>query len=126
MRRLARAYGKTTNGKRRNREKMAKRRAKVRGARIERLPGRYRDQLLESQLGRCAYCQCNLGQLDQVYHVDHVIPLAKGGAHALANLVLACPACNGYKRDLLPVMFLWLYPGGVGAQGKSTLQGSGY
>jgi len=30
---------------------------------------------------------------------DHVKPLAKGGAHMLANLRLACSRCNNVKSD---------------------------
>lgn len=32
-------------------------------------------------------------------HVDHFIPLAKGGAHAPENLVRSCPPCNLRKSD---------------------------
>jgi 5-methylcytosine-specific restriction endonuclease McrA len=39
----------------------------------------------------CAYCS---GPFEEV---DHVIPLAKGGAHCLANLRPACRACNRSK-----------------------------
>lgn len=34
--------------------------------------------------------------------VDHVKPLAKGGAHVLANLRPACVSCNSAKRDRWP------------------------
>lgn len=33
--------------------------------------------------------------------VDHIIPLAKGGAHIWSNVQCACGICNSYKRDLL-------------------------
>lgn len=33
---------------------------------------------------------------------DHVKPLAKGGAHMLANLRPACDPCNSRKRDRWP------------------------
>lgn len=47
---------------------------------------------------RCAYCGTKPeGQLDP----DHVIPLSKGGANTVANLLPACRACNCDKRDLL-------------------------
>ena len=32
--------------------------------------------------------------------IDHVQPLAKGGAHTYENLRVACAACNGRKGDL--------------------------
>jgi len=32
------------------------------------------------------------------YHVDHYVPLAKGGKHIVSNLVIACPTCNMSKN----------------------------
>jgi 5-methylcytosine-specific restriction endonuclease McrA len=34
-----------------------------------------------------------------VFTVDHIIPLSKGGAHAVANLQLAHLACNIRKGN---------------------------
>lgn len=34
--------------------------------------------------------------------VDHIIPLAAGGAHSWNNVQCACASCNSYKRDLIP------------------------
>lgn len=39
----------------------------------------------------CAYC----GAKSQ--HIDHIIPIAKGGRHAIGNLTGACSACNFSK-----------------------------
>lgn len=33
------------------------------------------------------------------FGLDHVIPVARGGAHEAANLVVACGKCNTAKRD---------------------------
>ncbi|MFC5847900.1 HNH endonuclease [Deinococcus petrolearius] len=33
------------------------------------------------------------------FHLDHVTPLSKGGAHMLENLVLCCDRCNWAKWD---------------------------
>ena len=52
-----------------------------------------------AQKGKCYYCGHNLGK---PYHVDHVIPLSRGGSNAPENLVLACPHCNLTKKDRLP------------------------
>lgn len=49
-----------------------------------------------NQKGKCYYCKANVGT---TYHVDHVIPLAKGGSNGPENLVIACPTCNMRKRD---------------------------
>lgn len=41
--------------------------------------------------GECAYCP------KPAPTVDHVIPLSRGGAHAVANTVGACFSCNSRK-----------------------------
>lgn len=40
----------------------------------------------------CAYCGAT-GDL----HIEHVIPISKGGTHVLSNLVPACQSCNYSK-----------------------------
>lgn len=39
------------------------------------------------------------------YHVDHYEPLVRGGRHAIANLVIACPKCNLEKNAKDPYVF---------------------
>lgn len=39
------------------------------------------------------------------YDIDHVVPLSRGGQHALHNLVIACPTCNRRKAARCPVEF---------------------
>lgn len=39
------------------------------------------------------------------FHVDHIIPLAKGGAHEVTNLCIACPSCNLRKAARDPIEF---------------------
>lgn len=53
----------------------------------------------EAQEGRCYWCGAAVGDN---YHVDHVIPLAKGGSNGPENLVIACPPCNLSKGAKLP------------------------
>ena len=53
----------------------------------------------ESQRGKCWYC---LTKLDDSYHVDHRIPLARGGSNYPGNLVVACGYCNRSKSDKFP------------------------
>lgn len=57
----------------------------------QRLVGRYH--------GCCAYC----GRKTPVLHRDHVIPLARGGRHAIGNLLPACPPCNMSKHTAFVV-----------------------
>jgi 5-methylcytosine-specific restriction endonuclease McrA len=43
--------------------------------------------------GVCGICQAAIAAGDK-WHVDHVIPLAKGGVHSYANVQLAHARCN--------------------------------
>lgn len=48
--------------------------------------------------GRCAYCLTRCGDL----HMEHVIPVARGGRDAIGNILPACQSCNQSKsRSLL-------------------------
>ena len=53
----------------------------------------------QSQKGHCYYCKRKVGD---TYHVDHVIPLSRGGSNGPENIVIACPDCNHSKSDKLP------------------------
>lgn len=39
------------------------------------------------------------------YHVDHYVPLSRGGAHELDNLVISCGPCNIKKNAKDPIEF---------------------
>lgn len=56
--------------------------------------------LMVEQRGCCAACRCDLGKSG--YHVDHMMPLSKGGANDKSNLQLLCPTCNRRKGAKLP------------------------
>lgn len=54
---------------------------------------------LLKQFGRiCFYCGCALKK----FHVDHFIPLVRGGANGPPNLRLSCPSCNWSKGGKMP------------------------
>ncbi len=57
---------------------------------------------------RCVYCAAPLEF--EFATLDHVYPLAKGGAHNPGNLVAACARCNRLKGDLVPTEFFARYP----------------
>lgn len=80
-------------------------RAQRQGAQIGPIPPDYVEQLMGFQGGRCAYCH---EPLPAGFHVDHIIPLARGGAHSWENLVLACPTCNLRKGSRYPEELGWV------------------
>lgn len=48
-----------------------------------------------AQFGHCcAYCG-KAGDL----HIEHVVPISKGGPHSIGNIIPACRDCNFSKRD---------------------------
>lgn len=53
----------------------------------------------EAQKGKCYYCKATVGD---TYHVDHVIPLSRGGSNGPENIVIACQVCNQSKGGKLP------------------------
>ncbi|MBM7488326.1 5-methylcytosine-specific restriction endonuclease McrA [Bradyrhizobium sp. USDA 3686] len=55
------------------------------GARLARRDGGY----------VCFYCKEAVGN---DFHIDHKIPIAKGGQHEFSNFVLACMPCNQEKH----------------------------
>ncbi len=56
----------------------------------------------KSQKGKCWHCGKDL---NGKFHVDHLIPLSKGGKHDASNIVCACPSCNLSKKDKM--CFTW-------------------
>lgn len=78
---------------RENRDKVAEysrqRRARRTAAHVERVEVLV---LLERQDGACGICGEDV-ELDD-FHVDHIVPLVKGGLHNYENCQIAHPVCN--------------------------------
>lgn len=53
-------------------------------------------RLFNRQLGLCIYCN---EVLPNNYHIDHVVPLSRGGNNYCGNIALACPSCNSSKGN---------------------------
>lgn len=51
------------------------------------------------QKGCCYWCGVKVGDS---YHVDHIVPLSRGGTDWPENLVVACQPCNQSKFNKLP------------------------
>lgn len=52
----------------------------------------------------CYYCHRSFPTM--VLHIDHVIPLSRGGKHSLDNLCRSCPSCNMSKNSKIPSQFV--------------------
>ncbi len=66
---------------------------------MTRIPPEIREAVIRRAAHACEYCR--LPQASQVatFHVDHVLPRARGGATTSDNLALACPQCNAKKSS---------------------------
>lgn len=58
------------------------------------------EEIMSMQGGKCAYCKSGISKK---YHVDHIIPLSKGGSNQRSNLQCLCPSCNMRKSAKDPV-----------------------
>jgi hypothetical protein len=61
------------------------------------LAAELRQQLLEVDDQRCAYCQTTQANSGYPMIVDHVVPGSKGGNTEFDNLCFACHRCNEFK-----------------------------
>jgi 5-methylcytosine-specific restriction endonuclease McrA len=78
--------------------------AKRRGARVERVTSAQLERLMQKQRFRCAICLVKIPEKRR--HLDHVMPISRGGKHAISNLQWLCPPCNIEKRDKDPIDFM--------------------
>lgn len=62
-------------------------------------------RLMGLQRGLCA-CGCGAKLKETGYHIDHRIPLVKGGPNTDANCQLLTPACNQSKGAKCPIDFM--------------------
>lgn len=70
------------------------------GRRQGRLPRGTIPAKFQKQRGQCAICRA---VLSKSYHVDHIVPLARGGPHEPGNLQLLCGSCNVRKSARDPI-----------------------
>lgn len=57
-------------------------------------------RIYENQSERCFYCHKSITWPEKGTHIDHKIPLSRGGSNEASNICLSCSRCNtskGYK-----------------------------
>lgn len=69
--------------------------------RRRRVPPAVRDLVRQRAGGKCEYCHVLERWQYVPFTVDHVVPIAEGGADGPDNLALACFHCNRKKSDRL-------------------------
>lgn len=79
----------------------AKRRAYMRNAVVgdPKEIKKYYRSVRENLLVVCFYCNDVFNS--KLAHVDHVVPLSRGGQHSVTNFCVSCPKCNLSKNDKL-------------------------
>lgn len=70
-------------------------------------------QILYRDRGYCQYCYRQVSSIDMlndVYDIDHMVPLEQGGTYDPTNLILSCRPCNrskGKKYKPVEDVFCW-------------------
>jgi len=85
-------------------EYRANRRARKRNAPGNGIPASAILELTKLQNGKCAYC----GE-KKLLTLDHIEPLATGGAHDVSNAQMVCKSCNSSKGAKDPYKFAGLF-----------------
>lgn len=62
--------------------------------------------LYYKQSGKCLYCE---KELEKTFHLDHIIPLSRGGSNWKENLQILCPTCNMRKSNKTPEEYFSIY-----------------
>ncbi len=56
-------------------------------------------EMLEAQNYKCNFCKCEIHHGLGNIHLDHIIPLSKGGKHSVDNVQWLCATCNMKKGN---------------------------
>jgi 5-methylcytosine-specific restriction endonuclease McrA len=87
----ARVIKKASNNRRRNRVRIA---GELNLSSIVLLEN-YNLQTFGNDVFHCEYCNI---QIEGTYHLDHIVPVSKGGTNEISNLAVSCPKCNLQKN----------------------------
>lgn len=72
------------------------------------IPKATREQVAAAAHHRCEYCQTAQDISGAQMHIEHIIPVSRGGRSDERNLCLACAWCNSYKPFEFPILSIEL------------------
>lgn len=105
-----RLYNKTDSGRQADRIASAKRRALKLSTEDGSITKQSLQELRELQNNKCYYCECELDfKGKNKVHLDHHIPLSKGGPHSISNVKYTCRKCNLSKQAGMPTTLLLIF-----------------
>ena len=71
--------------------------ARSKGVPSDYVPQATRERVAAAAHYRCEYCQTAQKISGAQMHVEHIIPLSRGGTSEESNLTWSCAWCNSYK-----------------------------
>ncbi len=104
---VMKAWRATETGKRKCRSYTQRRRARKRNAEGSFTAEDIKD-LYATQGGRCYYCSV---EIENGYHIEHMVPLSRGGRNDVSNICLACAPCNLRKHTQTATEFKETFKG---------------
>lgn len=93
-------YRQTETGRLLRRSANHRRRAREKASSNSFTAQQFQEQI-KRQKNKCYYCGKRPKKGKQ-WHVEHVIPLSRGGSNTIDNIVASCPTCNLSKGNKLP------------------------
>ena len=100
-------YYETEEGREADRRKASRRQALKKSTEDGTITKESLKKLRDKQNNKCYYCECELNfKSKNEVHLDHHIPLSKGGIHGINNVVYLCKKCNLSKSDMMPKTLL--------------------
>lgn len=98
------------NAKARDKRSAAKQEARYAGVdeayKRKPIPKSIREETLSDEDVSCIYCGAKKIESAPIFHLDHLIPVTRGGTNASVNLYPSCARCNLEKSNSHPIDYI--------------------